>query len=185
MNGIIASSRRVDTDKTVPSVPTGLSSSSRCQTSFTLTWNASTDNVGIAGYRIYRNGTLWVDSAGTSTSENITGQSAGATNTWTVSAYDAANNESSQSSGLGVTQGVSVTPFTTTNPARNAASACLSLTSFTRYLTGGNSTPANGEVVYSDACGTIKLNGADDFYSDGLVSFQISSTGVISNVSLC
>src|SRR5262245_28137363 len=43
-------------DATPPSVPTGLATSAVAQTSLTLSWNPSTDNVGVTGYRIYSNG---------------------------------------------------------------------------------------------------------------------------------
>ena len=40
-----------------PSTPTGLAASNVTQTGLTLTWNASTDNVGVTAYTVYRNGT--------------------------------------------------------------------------------------------------------------------------------
>ena len=45
-------------DTQAPTAPTGLSSSSITQTSFTLSWNASSDNVGVTGYDVYSNGRL-------------------------------------------------------------------------------------------------------------------------------
>ncbi|HZP54338.1 discoidin domain-containing protein, partial [Actinocrinis sp.] len=46
-------------DHTPPSVPTGVHSIAVSNTSITLAWNASTDNVAVAGYRVYNvvNGT--------------------------------------------------------------------------------------------------------------------------------
>src|SRR5262249_49182230 len=44
-------------DTTPPSTPTGLSTSGIDQTSTTLSWNASTDNVGVTAYQLYQNGT--------------------------------------------------------------------------------------------------------------------------------
>ena len=44
-------------DTPAPSAPTGLAASNVTQTSLTLSWNASTDNVGVMGYDVYRNGT--------------------------------------------------------------------------------------------------------------------------------
>ncbi len=49
------------TDTTAPSVPSGLAATSQTSASITLTWSASTDNSGgsgVAGYSVYRNGTL-------------------------------------------------------------------------------------------------------------------------------
>lgn len=88
-------------DTQAPTVPTGLASSSVTQTSFTLTWNASTDNVGVTGYEVFRNGT----SIGTptSTSFNVTGLTAGTTYSMRVRARDAAGNWSAQSTALSVT----------------------------------------------------------------------------------
>ena len=42
---------------TAPSIPTSLTSSNITQTSATISWSASTDNVGVTGYKIFNNGT--------------------------------------------------------------------------------------------------------------------------------
>jgi peptidoglycan hydrolase-like protein with peptidoglycan-binding domain len=44
-------------DTTPPTAPTGLSGNAISQTQINLTWSASTDNVGVTGYKIYRNNT--------------------------------------------------------------------------------------------------------------------------------
>ncbi|NDP27994.1 MAG: RICIN domain-containing protein, partial [Flavobacterium sp.] len=44
-------------DTQAPTVPTGLTSASITQTSFTLSWTASTDNVGVTAYDVFQNGT--------------------------------------------------------------------------------------------------------------------------------
>jgi chitodextrinase len=79
-------------DTTPPSIPTGLAASNVGQTSLTLSWTASTDNVGVSGYRLLRNGTQ-VGTA-TSTSYALTGLTCGTSYTLGVSAYDAAGNVS-------------------------------------------------------------------------------------------
>jgi chitodextrinase len=71
--------------------------------SITLQWNASTDNVGVTGYRVYRNGAL-VATVGT-TSWTNNGLSTSTTYAYTVSAIDAAGNESAQSTALSVRTG--------------------------------------------------------------------------------
>ena len=48
-------------DTTPPSVPQGLTVSSTTQTSATLNWSASTDNVGVVGYRMFRDNFLAYD----------------------------------------------------------------------------------------------------------------------------
>jgi hypothetical protein len=93
-------------DAVAPSVPSGLTSGNITQTSFTLSWNASTDNVAVTGYEVFRNGASIGTPTGTSF--NVTGLTAGSTYSMTVRARDAVPNWSAQSAPLSVT---------TTNPA--------------------------------------------------------------------
>jgi len=90
----------VSLDGTPPSVPSGLKATAG-STSVALTWNASTDNVGVAGYRIARNGAQIGTTA--STSFNDTGLTPGTAYTYTVAAYDAAANTSEPSEPAAVT----------------------------------------------------------------------------------
>ena len=46
------------TDTTPPSVPANLAAQVVSSTQINLSWNASTDNVGVVGYNIYRDGTF-------------------------------------------------------------------------------------------------------------------------------
>ena len=90
-----------DPDTQAPTIPAGLASGSIAETSFTLTWAASSDNKGVTGYEVYRNGVLITTV--TAASANITGLTASTTYAMTVKAKDAANNISSASSTLNVT----------------------------------------------------------------------------------
>jgi chitodextrinase len=83
-------------DTTLPTVPTGLTATAVSSTQINLSWSASTDNVGVTGYRIYRNGSQITTTAGTSYQD--TGRSPSTTYTYRVAAYDAAGNVSTQSS---------------------------------------------------------------------------------------
>lgn len=58
------------TDTQPPSIPTGLAGQALSATSVALTWNASTDNLGVAGYDIRRDGTVIGSSAGTNYTDN-------------------------------------------------------------------------------------------------------------------
>jgi hypothetical protein len=53
-------------DNKSPSIPGGLKTTSVSASSMAVTWNAATDNVGVTGYRVYRNGTLVDSPAGRS-----------------------------------------------------------------------------------------------------------------------
>ena len=88
-------------DTTAPSIPASLASSNITSTSATVSWAASTDNVGVTGYKIFKNGTQVGTS--TSTSYSLTGLTASTTYSITVQAYDAAGNSSASSSALSFT----------------------------------------------------------------------------------
>ncbi|MEP2024356.1 M4 family metallopeptidase, partial [Reichenbachiella sp.] len=88
-------------DTEAPSTPTGLAASAVTQTTLTLNWNASTDNVGVTGYDVYQGAT----NVGTvtATSANITGLTAGTAYTFSVRAKDLAGNISAASNTVNVT----------------------------------------------------------------------------------
>ncbi len=98
-----------------PSIPDGLSVTSVSETSVSFSWNASSDNVGVSGYNIYRGGSLLESVSEVNyTDYSITGCDA---LSYTVSAYDQAGNESSQSETLIVNPCLpDVTPTITLNP---------------------------------------------------------------------
>src|SRR5262249_43241762 len=74
----------VNADTIPPSVPTGLAAAA--VTHVNLSWAPSRDNVGVPGYRVFRNGTQ-VGTV-TSTSYQDAGLAVGNTYSYTVSAYD-------------------------------------------------------------------------------------------------
>lgn len=88
-------------DTQPPSVPFNLQATPVSPSRIDLTWNASNDNVAVAGYRVRRNGNLVGTVAGTAFSD--AGLSASTTYNYTVSAFDAAGNESAQSATVSVT----------------------------------------------------------------------------------
>ncbi len=89
------------TDGTAPTAPTGLTATAPMATQVNLAWTAATDNVGVTGYTIYRNGAALTTVTGTSYSN--TRVAAGTTYTYTVTAKDAAGNVSAASNAATVT----------------------------------------------------------------------------------
>jgi len=83
-------------DQTAPSAPSGVSATAQTPRQVKVTWTASTDNVGVTGYKVYRNGSQVGTS--TTTSYTDTGLQQNTTYSYTVSAYDAAANNSAPSS---------------------------------------------------------------------------------------
>lgn len=85
-------------DVTAPSVPDNLRQTGQTITSVSLAWDMSSDDVGIAGYRLYRNGTLIASPNGMTYTD--TGLMVDTEYIYTVAAIDAAGNLSPQSSPL-------------------------------------------------------------------------------------
>jgi chitodextrinase len=125
-------------DTTPPTAPTHLTTSGVTGDSATLTWTQSSDNTGVAGYNVYRNGTL----VGTTTSASYTDiELAGDTSyQYTVKAYDPAGNVSAASDSAGITTGASVsasapnTPTAVTSPSQTGSAIDLSWTASTSSL---------------------------------------------------
>jgi len=88
-------------DTEAPTTPTNLASSNIMDTSFTVSWTASTDNVAVTGYNVFIGGTL--DGTSTGTSYSFSGLTASTTYSVEVQAYDAAGNTSAKSTALSVT----------------------------------------------------------------------------------
>jgi len=82
-------------DTEAPSVPQNLSATAIWSDQIDLTWDASTDNVGVTGYNIYRDNLL-VDTSPTNSYSDI-GLDPGTEYDYEVSAVDAASNESARS----------------------------------------------------------------------------------------
>jgi chitodextrinase len=82
-------------DTQAPSVPMGLSATVVSATQINLSWGAASDDVGVTGYRVHRNGTLVGVAA--STFFQDTGLTAKTTYTYTVVAFDSAGNVSAPS----------------------------------------------------------------------------------------
>jgi len=95
-------------DTTPPSPPSSLGTSNIAGTSLTLSWTASNDNVGVAGYRVYL-GTTNVGNP-TGTSQSITGLTCGTNYTLGVEAFDAAGNTSTRSTMAASTAACAPTP---------------------------------------------------------------------------
>lgn len=82
-------------DNTAPTVPTNLVLGIATSSSIGFAWDASTDNIGVTGYKVYVNGVF--NQTVTQTSVNVTGLSSNTSYNLSVSAIDAAGNESIQS----------------------------------------------------------------------------------------
>src|SRR5262249_41996930 len=142
-------------DTTKPSVPGGLRSSNVTATSATVSWSPSTDDTGIAGYHVFRDGAQIATTTLTQyTDPTLSPATAYA---FTVSAFDGAGNESDQSAPLGVT--------TASGPPPSAYP--LKVSANGRYLVDQNDVPF---LLTGDSPQALTVNiseaEADAFFAD-------------------
>ena len=107
-------------DVTPPSIPGNLSASNTTYNSTDLSWDASTDNVGVTGYDIYQDGIFVTNSV--NTNDQITGLSPSTNYMFYVVARDAAGNTSGQSNIVNVLTDVFIDTEAPTNPSNLSAS---------------------------------------------------------------
>jgi chitodextrinase len=137
-------------DSQPPSAPSGLAQSAANETSATIAWQASTDNVGVAGYGVYQGG-VRVDST-TARSYTVTGLVCGTTYTVAVDAYDAAGNRSAQKSVVVSTSACKADTVPPTVPTNQTVSQ---VTQSGFLMSWGASTDNVGVTGYN-----VYLNGA-------------------------
>ncbi len=147
-------------DTAAPTVPAGLAAPSRNMTSLTLSWTASTDNVAVTGYRVFRNDV----SIGTPTTTAFTdtGLSPNTTYAYKVAAFDAAGNQSTASTALNVTtlpdSQAPTVPGKPTSPSQTMTSINLAWTASTdnvavtgyRVFRNGTQVAVQPSPSYSD-----------------------------------
>ncbi|GAA3620515.1 hypothetical protein GCM10022419_127690 [Nonomuraea rosea] len=103
-------------ESAAPTTPSGLTATAAGPLTVNLSWSAATDAVGIAGYRITRNGTLVKTLYGTATTFSDTGLDPSTAYTYSVRAFDAAGNQSAAGGSASAT-----TPAAPGNPVNLAA----------------------------------------------------------------
>lgn len=151
-------------DTAPPSVPAGLAGSAPNSNRVNLTWAAASDNVGVSGYKIYRNSGFVSTSSTTSYAD--TGVVGTTTYSYQVSAYDAAGNESGLSAAAGVTTPDTIPP---SDPSGLSAAAA-STTQINLSWSGSSDTGGSGLAGYK-----VYRNGA---YLLTVGSTSYSNTGL-------
>ncbi|MBI4743744.1 MAG: fibronectin type III domain-containing protein [Actinobacteria bacterium] len=90
-------------DATSPTTPTNLNAIPMSSSQINLSWNASTDNIGVTGYKIYNADNNAEIATTASTSYSHSGLNSDATYRYYVKAYDGAGNLSGSSSTVSAT----------------------------------------------------------------------------------
>ncbi len=151
-------------DTQAPTAPSNLTATATSGTQINLSWTASTDNIGVAGYTIYRDGVAIQNV--TSTSYSNTGLSPNTTYAYTVKAYDATNNISIASNTASATTLDTLSWITlpyvsvkTTTTATITLVANKPVTAHIEYWTGKNGTHTSQEVTVAATTQNIQLSG--------------------------
>jgi chitodextrinase len=158
-------------DTSAPSAPGNLAATGATASGVTLSWSAATDNVGVAGYRVYRDGAL-VGSTGALT-YSVTGLSCGTKYTLGVEAYDAAGNTSARTSTSATT--TSCTDTTPPTAPTMLAAAAATQTSVTlSWIASTDNIGVTGYGVYLN--GTLIGSTSTTTYAFGSLSCGTSYT---------
>jgi glucose/arabinose dehydrogenase len=155
------------TDTKAPTIPAGLSGSASGTTA-TLNWLPSKDNVGVAGYIVYRDGAKVASTPNTTFVDS--GLAANTTYRYAVAARDAQGNTSSRSRKTSVTTGASCT---------NAICDVKEMATDTDIPWGLVTLP-DGNIIYSrrDADNLVLLNAATRAKTDvGTVPDVVQTDG--------
>jgi chitodextrinase len=155
-------------DTAAPRPPGSPAVTAQTQTALTMSWAASTDDVGVTGYNLYRDGSKVATT--TATSFTFGGLACGTTYALAVEAFDAAGNVSGRSATGGSTSGCpDTTPptapadlvpsgstTTTASLTWSASSDDRGVTGYGVYVNGGlrTSTTSTAATVGGLPCGT-------------------------------
>jgi uncharacterized membrane protein len=161
-------SGEAQTDRTPPSPPTSLAGAATSPSEINLSWSGATDNVAVAGYKVYRGGV--VIATVTNASHTESGLTASTQYCYDVSALDAAGNESAHSAQTCATTAAlaDTTPptLTSTSPVDAAADVAVDVTlnavfaeamdaatlnTATFLLKDASDNPVSGTVTYTGA----------------------------------
>lgn len=147
-------------DATSPGLASGLAATKIDGTSFTLSWTAATDNIGIGGYDIYNGTTLLAATTGTATTFDLSGLTGLTTYNITLVTRDVVGNKSVSSAALQVLTLDNVAP---TVPTGMTVSSVIA-TSFTvSWAPSSDNVAVTGYEVYSD--GNLIANTINPTYS--------------------
>ncbi len=148
-------------DWSPPTVPAGLTATLISNDEIDLSWNASTDNVGVTGYTVYRNGAAIATTAGLSYAN--TGLGHGFAYTYTVDAIDAAGNHSALSAAASATTLDDIPP---TTPGSFAAAGTSPTAVAVSWTASTDNVAVAGYGVYRDSTLLITLGASALSYTD-------------------
>jgi hypothetical protein len=173
-------------DTIPPSVPANFTAVANNSNQVALNWQPSTDNVGVTGYKISRNGAALPNAVTNSYTDNSVSPST--TYNYTVQAYDAANNVSNPAA-ASVT-----TPAPVINNPIISNVVAGSVTSSSVTITWITDIPSSSQIFYgpsssygqNTALDTTQVTSHSQTITGlgaGAYHFDVQSTGTASNTS--
>lgn len=156
-------------DNTPPSVPTGLGGVAT-GVRVDLSWSASTDNIGVSHYEIYRDGSP-IDTSQNTTYQDVT-TSPSTTFTYAVRAVDFNSNASALTTGFDVTTGLNSDP---------TASFSSSPSGLTVYVDASGSSDVDGSIAtydwdWGDGANGSGVNSSHTYASDDIYTITLTVT---------
>jgi chitodextrinase len=177
-------------DTTAPSIPTGLTATAASTSQINLSWTASTDNVGVTGYRIYRNGGLApiATTAGNVTTYQNTGLSASTSYSYRVQAIDAAGNASAQSAQASATTLAAPDTTAPSMPTGLVANAVSTSQINLSWTASSDNVGVTGYQVYRAGTLIATLGNVTSYQNTGLTastaySYTVRALDAAGNVS--
>jgi chitodextrinase len=156
-------------DNQPPTIPTGLTATAISASQIGLTWSASSDNIGVTGYKVYRAGSEIVSSVITNYQNG--GLTPNTNYCYTVSAYDAAGNTSAQTTQACVTtQSGVITDSSAPSVPTNLAVTAISSTQINLSWTPSTDNVAvTGYTLYQSGV-QLATNAATSYQNTGLTA---------------
>ena len=164
-------------DTQAPAAPTNLAASAVSSSQINLSWTASTDNIGVTGYEVYRNSAKVATV--TTTSYGDTGLSASTSYSYYVKAHDAAGNISASSNTVSATTLAVPVYGAITGTVTNSTGASISGASVVTTVAGVRKTATtNSSGVYSLVnlpAGTYSVKFSARGYTAQTISVTVTS----------
>jgi chitodextrinase len=157
-------------DITPPSAPTGLAAAASAYNNVNLTWGASTDNVGVTGYYITRNGTTIAKTSGTGTGYSDTSVTASTSYSYQVMAYDSAGNSSNLSNAASVTTPSAPDTVPPSIPANLAANSVSSSQINLSWSPSTDNIAVSSYDIYRNSSKVASVSGATTSFGDAALA---------------
>ena len=145
-----------------------LSSTIQTDTTADLSWTAATDNTAVTGYKVYKDAVLET-TLGTILSYQVTGLTASTAYNFTVTAIDAAGNESLVSNTLAITTNAQTDTQAPTAPTLSS-SVQTDTTADLSWTAATDNTAVTGYKVYKDAVLETTLGNVLSYQVTGLTA---------------